>query len=32
MAALLLIAGTITTLIFEDHHTLSGASLGERFS
>ncbi|MGH7976664.1 MAG: TrkH family potassium uptake protein [Limisphaerales bacterium] len=32
MAALLLIAGTLVTLIFEKNHTLAGASFGERIS
>jgi len=32
MAALLLIAGTFITLIFEDHNTLSGANLETRIS
>ena len=32
MAALLLVAGTLLTLIFEKNHTQAGASLGERIS
>lgn len=32
MAALLLVAGTVVTLIFEDDHTLAGATMGERIS
>lgn len=32
MAALLLVVGTIITLIFEKNHTLVGATLGERLS
>jgi trk system potassium uptake protein TrkH len=32
MAVLLLVAGTVITLIFEDHHTLTGANLEERIS
>jgi trk system potassium uptake protein TrkH len=32
IASLLLVAGTIVTLIFEGNHTLSGASFGERIS
>jgi trk/ktr system potassium uptake protein len=32
MAALLLIAGTIITMIFEENHTQAGASFGQRLS
>jgi trk/ktr system potassium uptake protein len=32
MAALLLLAGTLLTLIFENHHTLADAGWGERIS
>jgi len=32
MAGLLLMTGTLVTLIFEDHHTLAGASFGQRLS
>ena len=32
MTALLLVVGTLVTLLFEDHNTLAGASWGERLS